>query len=216
MSSQKNEKTKKKRNRIFYSWQKSPVKSFIQVNIIKFQNQIQPNEQTFSYPVNYYSRTGYDWRRSRPKSRNRFSPYRCSHFKSPSFSLSHNITRSRYRYHEWDFNFIKFIFTNFLKQRRVCRSSFYNSNRKKRYRSFSRSNSTKRQNFGNYKFLYQPPTKPCSRSTPASRGFFSALKAKTIENAKQCCEKFSVSWNKFGVNNYTTELTIAITSKSCF
>ena len=75
------------RKRKAYSRSKSKAKTVNQY-FWAYQNQIRPNEEPSSYPVDYSSRNSYD-SRTRSISRNRYFPYGPSRFRSPSISNNH-------------------------------------------------------------------------------------------------------------------------------
>ena len=90
------------RRRDFYSRSKSLVKIFYQY-LKACKNQIQPNEQPSSNPVNYYSRISFG-SRNRSKSRNWLSPYPNPRFRSPSvLRRFHKNSRYLSRFCERDF-----------------------------------------------------------------------------------------------------------------
>ena len=60
-------------------------------------HQFHPNEHLSSYPVTYYSCNGRNLKNP-STSRNRYSTFRCSLFRSPSLLQSSDKFRSRYRY----------------------------------------------------------------------------------------------------------------------
>ena len=94
-----------------------------------YQNQVHPNDQPSSFPVNYKWRKNYD-SRNRSNSRNRYSHYRSSRLRSPSVSRrSPENSRSRYCYCDRQFNSnrtpSRSRYTDFYNQRRNFRSPYY-------------------------------------------------------------------------------------------
>ena len=120
---------------------KSPAKHFNQ-NVKANWNQIHPIEQPSSYPVNYCSRISSN-SRNRPNSSNRFSPYRPSRSKSPSYSGRLPVKfRPRHRYRDREFfsnrTPSRSRYPEFYNQRRNSKPPCNSSVRYNRYVSFSR------------------------------------------------------------------------------